>query len=123
MTELGLPGKAISSMPSWTVDRALAARSIWLDGYLGARYPVPLTAWSDDVRSCVCAMTAFDLLTTLGFNPEDPGDQAVLSRCKMWERWALNVAEGIVMPAGLTGTSAASTIGPTDAQSDEPRGY
>ena len=73
-------------------DAALAAASGEADTYLAATFTLPLEEWSPVLTQQVCAIAAWHLLVTVGFNPSGDHDRAVRERCEDARRWLAQVA-------------------------------
>ena len=94
----GLPPATLEGFTDDQMNAVLDARSSWLDGYLGKRFALPLTAWDAAVRMCVAHCASWDLIVERGFVVNDAWDQGVLRRFESAERWAEGVASGKVVP-------------------------
>jgi phage gp36-like protein len=77
LARLGLTGRALLGVEPDTQDRALNAASRRCDGYLAARYSVPLISWSHDLVECTAAIAAWWVIRARGFDPSLPHDQAL----------------------------------------------
>lgn len=100
--QLGLPPDAIAALNArvpGSITRALDAASTLADGYLRARFVLPLTAWSDDLRQAVCGLAAASLLMTLGLDPESPDAVLIRERAKEARRWLEMVAAKKIHPS------------------------
>lgn len=116
LVRLGLPAAALTNVPSATQEAALDAASALMDGYLGSRKKLPLSAWGDDLRRAVCGVAGYDLMVTRGYNPEAGRDDQLRLRHEDAMRWARDFADGrIDSPAMVDAT-------PTDA-TDEGTTY
>lgn len=71
--------------PSSRADACIAASSE-ADGYLGARYTLPLTAWGDDLRAHCARMAARYALDACGWQPDGPDDvvERAFDRALAW---------------------------------------
>lgn len=125
LTRLGLPSAALTNVPTATQEESLDAMSAIADGYLSSRYELPLSAWGDDLRACVCRLAAYDLMVTRGFNPTAGGDESLLVRHDHAMRWLRDVAGGVVSPTGVVDATPDDTTGneTTFAVTDAPRGW
>lgn len=99
LTRLGLASGALGRVPWDTQTGQLAYASAYADGFLRSRYALPLTVWGDDLREAVCAIAAEGALTTIGFNPEDPANAALVARANRARAWLKMVGTGQIDPA------------------------
>lgn len=111
LSTFGVNAAALSGFTNQQQQDALDAASSVADGYLRSRFQLPLTGTvTPDLKRAVCAIAAFDLLTTGGFNPESGSDQVILIRQKAAMQWLRDVADGRVTPA--LSDSSSSTPAP-----------
>lgn len=99
---LGLPSDALDALDArapGAVARALDAASALADGYLRARYVLPLAAFGDDLTQAVCAVAAESLMATLGLDPESPMATLLSRRAKDARRWFEMVAAKKIHPS------------------------
>lgn len=132
--QLGLPPDALNALDMrvpGSVARALEAASTLADGYLRARYVLPLASWSDDLRQAVCGVAASSLLVTLGLDPESPTATLIRERSKEARRWLEMVAAKKIHPTVTEGgapVDGAEVLSPPargwdDVSIDETRGW
>jgi phage gp36-like protein len=107
----GLPNAAISNLVATTRAEALAATTELASGILAARYTLPILLWGTDLAQATCKITAYDLLSVRGFNP-DGDDKNVRMRWQDAMDWLKAVAEGSISPVGLVDS-------PTDDDGDD----
>jgi phage gp36-like protein len=86
------------------LDQALASASSVADGYLAARFTLPLAVWGDDLKRAVCAIACYDLMVGIGFNPEG-ADEQLRKRYEDAMAWLKGIATGVVVPV-VTDSSA-----------------
>jgi phage gp36-like protein len=127
LARFGLPSAALSGVATATQDDALDAASALADSYMRSRYAVPLTAWGDDLRQCVCALAAETLLTSRGLDPGRANGDVILTRADNARAWLKDVsAVRASVSGGVTtpgpGTYARASTAPTTASSSE-RGW
>ncbi|HEX2864979.1 MAG TPA: DUF1320 domain-containing protein [Deinococcales bacterium] len=98
----GLPAKVASGFTDDDLSTALEDASALADGYLSARFALPLTAHGPDLTSAVTRIAAYNLLVGRGFSPQ-PGtpDEQVRLRYEDAVKWLEGVSRGLVSPAGL----------------------
>ncbi len=123
-TDLGrlsaLSAANIAAMLTATVDAALVAASADADGYLAARFPLPLVTWGDDVRQRVCDIAAYRLASNGGYNPEGSAEDLRDRYDDAW-RWLRDVAAGLVTPSATSASPAASAV--PRVSTATPRGW
>jgi phage gp36-like protein len=97
---LGIPAAAMSTMIGAKRVEALAATTEMASGILAARYDLPIVLWGTDLSQATCKITAYDLLSVRGFNP-DGDDDNVRKRYDDAMDWLRAVAAGSISPVGL----------------------
>jgi len=110
LANLAINSGALTGISSDDQQSALDAASGLADGYLRARFILPLVApFSQDLVRAVCGIAAYDLLTRRGYNPiaEGANDNWRL-RYKDAIGWLEKVAAGNIAPA-LTDSSGDSS--------------
>ena len=104
-------------------EAAVSAASGRADSYLGARFRLPISAWGDDLRQAVCAIAAFELVSTqVGFNPEAGHNLVLVTRKEDAIKWFEQVARGHVTPAGIAETPP-TTSSVSRVRSNRKRGW
>lgn len=114
LARLGLSAKALTGIPLADQDAALAAASAVADGYLAARYTLPLLAWGDDLKRAVSLIAAYDLMTRRGYSPEG-GDEQLRLRYEDGVKWLEQVGKGAISPVGLVESPPSATPAPGDS--------
>lgn len=100
---LALPPAAIEGMYDddaeldAAVTECLTSASGVIDGYLAARFVLPLVSWSDDLRRHCSIIAAYDLMSVRGHNPHGP-DENLRLRYQDTLRWLRDVADGKIHP-------------------------
>lgn len=107
LTRLGIRAGALSGVSSDDQDAALEAASDLADSYLRSRYVLPLTGYGDDLKRAVCAIAAWDLLSTRGYNPQG-SDEAIQTRQEQAIAWLKDVSAGRAAVSGGNTTPAPS---------------
>lgn len=107
LTNSGLTAAAIGTLTSGQQQKALDAANALADGYLGARFRLPLTSWGVDLTDKVVAIAAWRLMSLRGFDPEGGSDQVLRMSYEDAIRWFEHVAAGKVVP--VVGTSDATS--------------
>jgi phage gp36-like protein len=127
LERLALPPEAVAGISDdplevdAVVNQGLEAASATADGYLAARFDLPLTAWADDLTRVVCIIAAYDIMVVRGFNP-DFVDENLRQRYDDSLRWLRDVAGGKVHPAVTDSTPDESEGGPI-VESEPRRGW
>ena len=125
LTNLGIFPDALRTISTTQQDAAIAAASDEMDGYLGARYKLPLTAWGQDVRLMCARLAIYICISTRGFNGNSPGDDQLILAHDMAERWLKRISDGSL---ALTVTDSANiesgyVSGGVKVGSNRSRGY
>lgn len=123
LPRFGLPAAALTGVSTATQDAALDAASVLADGYLRGRFELPLTAWGDDLRRAVCAVAAWDLMVTRGFDPNAGTDEALRLRYEDAIAWLKSIALGQVIPVNITDATPDEDDGGTFSVSNARRGW
>lgn len=98
----------LSGVSAEQQDAALSSASEEVDGYLAARYPVPLPSWTDAVRKVVADLAAYDLAGAKAFAVD--GRPSLLSvRRDAALKWLKEVRDGLISPTGLSATATPIT--------------
>lgn len=126
LVRLGIGAAALTGVSEATQEAALEAASDTADGYMRARYSLPLASWGDDLRRAVCAIAAWDILSVRGFDPTRGNDVSLQVRYEAATTWLKDVSLGRVVVSGgnttPTATRHARASGPRVA-SDRTRGW
>lgn len=99
LAALGLPVAATDGTDPAALQAALDAASDRADSYLRSRFTLPLTTVTNDLKSAVCSIAAFRILTTRGFNPESGSDTALKLLFDDAIKWLTMVGDGRITPA------------------------
>lgn len=109
---LGIRSAALASLPAGTVEAQLEATSRMADGYIGNAYPLPLTAWGDDLRAAIVHVSDWNLLATRGFDPQRGNDEVIRLRYEDAMRWLREIHAGKLLPVGMAGTTTPEASSP-----------
>lgn len=90
----GVPPDALRDIEDAAKNAALAQASDTADMKLAARYRLPLTAWSDDLKQIVCMIAAYRLLVFGGWMPSDPSSGGIVALYKEATQTLTDVAMG-----------------------------
>ncbi len=125
LTSLGIFSDALRTIGTDQQDTAIAAASDEMDGYLGARYKLPLTAWGQDVRLMCARLAVYNLIAVRGYNPSSPGDAQLLETHEMAERWLKRVSDGslALTVTDSSGLEISHISGGVKLMSNAGRGY
>lgn len=110
LATFGLSADALAGIDTNAQTAALTAASRLADGYLRARFTLPIATPSVDLVEAVCKIAAYTLLSARGFNPEAGADQNIRDRYRDALAWLKDVAAGTATPA-LTDSSPAGQLG------------
>jgi len=96
---LGVNAAALTKFSAPVKTAAIEAASRKIDSYLraGGRYTLPLVQVGTDLARCCAIITAYDLLSGKGLNPEGT-DENVRLRYKDELAWLQLVSSGEVIP-------------------------
>lgn len=100
ITRTALPPEALTSVPAYVQADASLAATDEADGYIAGGYVLPLTAWSEDLRTHVAAMAAYAILKRRGFDPSGR-DQLIVDGRKNAIDWLKMIATGKLKPPGM----------------------
>lgn len=103
------------------IDRALQDNAALIDGYLAARYTLPLSSWPGALRRCNAILAAYDMAHARGFDAGGVGSWIRQQR-DWWVKWLEQVRDGRLSPPGIVDATPGEDAGP-EALSDEPRGW
>jgi phage gp36-like protein len=101
LDRLGVAALANEDFTNEDKDRALASATTEADGYLNARYTLPLTAWGDDLRQHVVNIAAYRLLVRRGWSPVAPEDQTLRTGHADAMAWLQKVKDERISPPGI----------------------
>ena len=100
LTQLGIPGVALSTISASDKAEQLASTTEMAAGMLAAEYAMPLVSWGNDLSAAVCKIAAYELLSVRGLNP-DGDDSNVRTRYEDGMKWLAAVAAGKTTPVGM----------------------
>jgi phage gp36-like protein len=92
----GLAAAAVAGYTDQQINAFLGLASSKANGYIRARYALPLVTWGDDLKLAVCQIAALLLLTQRGFDPSNPADLAISKASDDAIRYLEQVAKGVV---------------------------
>jgi phage gp36-like protein len=105
LTKLGMVGAAFANIDNATQTEALQYASAVADSYLQSHFVLPLTQWGYDLLGVVCAIAAWTLLATRGYNPQSQGDQNIRQRYEDALKWLDEVSKGLQAPINIVDSS------------------
>lgn len=91
-----LPGDSFASLSAGEITRAIVWASSTADSYLRKRYTLPLVSWSEDLKSVVCDLAQYKLLSRRGFKPGSGQDQIAVKRYDDAILWLRSASSGSV---------------------------
>lgn len=98
LTNMGLPAQALGKLTPTQVQAALDTTAAEIDSYLRGRYDVPLASPPAEIVQANAILAAAELLTIRGWNPENPGDAALMDRAAQKRGWLRDVQRGAAHP-------------------------
>lgn len=117
LANLGLIGGALQNVTTQVQNAALLAASAVADSYLQSRYDLPIANWGQDLVRVVCAIAAYDILTSRGYSPQSQDDH-IRQRQQDGIAWLKEVSQGLQTPAYLvdvtSNTGTASSVTTSD---------
>ena len=122
----GVRAEALRSISAEDQQSAIDAASDEMDGYLGSRYTLPLTAWESDLRMNCARLAVYQLMVVRGFNSLRAGDEQLLEQVQIVRGWLKGISAGSIVPR-VTDSSSAPVAGKVSGgvmvSSYEGRGY
>jgi len=106
LASLGIVAASVGGVSTAAKEAALDSASSLADGYLSRQYTLPLTAWADALKECVCCIAAETILNVAGHNPAAGRDDITSVRADRWRAWLASVADGRVSLAVTDATPA-----------------
>ena len=91
---LGIKQAALANVSTDDQDAALEAASDLVNSYIRSRYPLPLAIWGEDLKRAVCAIAAWDLLSTRGIAPNNNGNDSLKDRAAAAIAWLKDISAG-----------------------------
>lgn len=105
LVTFSLPANALSTVSTTKQDDALEAASRIADGYLNARYRLPLVSYGSDLKRAVSDIAAFILMKGRGFSPETADADMLQSGERNAVKWLEGIAAGKISPYGMVDSS------------------
>lgn len=120
----GLQTGAFEDVPQSQVLAALEGASRLVDDYISARATLPLVVFANaSLRRAVVVIATYDLLSSIGFNPEG-ADENFRLRYLDIIRWLTDIRDGgAPLPGGIQDSTPDAPEGIPDVFSDEARGW
>jgi phage gp36-like protein len=117
----GLPQTLLTQFTSDEQTAALLGASAVADSYMMGRFDLPFSAWGEDLKSSVCKIAAYDLVSgRRGFNPEASENMSLRSRYEDAMRWLKDVARGLARPVNVVDSSPGAQNRTDVPQTSEP---
>lgn len=114
---------ALTGKDASAQNAALTRASNLADSYLASRFKLPLTSWSDDLRTAVCQIAAYYLATSKAHGADG---QRTLVRVEYDDaiKWLEGVAAMRMTPVGIVDSSAPPRSGSKmRVTTNDPRGW
>lgn len=99
LAQFAMGSVALTGISTNDQDAALQAASDEADGYLKARYAVPVTVYGKDLRDHVCAMAQYRLLVRKTFSP-DGSKTAIRQLYEDAIAWLTKISKGVITLSG-----------------------
>lgn len=100
LTTYSLPAAAVASLPNSLLQAQLDAASAVADGYLRARYSLPLLVpYPQDLVIQVCNYAAFTIMALRGYNQDAGADIQIRDRYLTAIEWFQSVERQRIHPA------------------------
>lgn len=122
----GVRSEALRSISEDDQNSAIDAASDEIDGYLGARYVLPLTAWESDLRKQCARLAVYQLMVVRGFNSSRTADEQLVIQQEQAIAWLRGVSNGSIVPRvtdSSAGPSPGKVSGGVMVSSYASRGY
>jgi phage gp36-like protein len=121
LQDVGLPPGALSGVDVPARQKALDNAAAYMDTFLRDKYRLPLIApYDPSLVDANVQIACYRLMTRRGFNPEDPGDQAVRLGRDDAVTFLTRIANG---QASLSVTETSPAIEEPRVITDGQRGY
>lgn len=120
---IGVPAAALADVSVAYVSIGLQAASSFVDSYLRARYPVPLSTYAYDITRATCIIAAYDLMVARGYSP-DSVDQELRNRYLDILKWLEDIRDGHTSPVDTSPSDVSSaSYGVTVDSGETARGW
>jgi phage gp36-like protein len=120
LAKYSLPAAVLAAIATADQDSALDAASQVADGYLGAKFVLPLTAWGEDLKRAVCDFAAWILIKRRGFSPQNADGGMIREAYDDSVEWFKGVAAGKVVPSSVRDSEPSGANNTTTGQIDTP---
>lgn len=118
----GMPGTALDDFTDAELLDYCLSVTDEADGYIGASYELPLTAWGQDLRMHAAKMAARYIMDRRGWDPE--GADAVIMRGHEHAlKWLDRISNGRLKPPGLIDTTTETFEGGSVVLSGSQRSW
>jgi phage gp36-like protein len=122
LARLSLPATAIDGISADDQQAALDSASDIADGYLAARFNLPLVApFPGDLVQKVCDIGALLVMKRRGFNPA--GDDVIVKGHDAAMAWLKDVSRNLAHPQATDSSPASPAGRPPRVVSRTPRGW
>lgn len=126
IADFGLSGLATGAFTGIALPQiwaALEGASRLIDDYLSARVGLPLVVFANaSLRRATCVIATYDLLSTIGYNPEGDSENFRLRYLDIL-KWLAEIRDGDApLPGGIV-DSTPVLEGAPEVVSDEARGW
>lgn len=108
LVNYGVNAAALATFTTPQQQAALDTAAQLLDGYLGARFTLPLVVWGNDIRRACAIIAAYDLMMSRGLDPDGSMADVLKTRFDSVEDWLKRIARQEVTPL-VTDSGAIAT--------------
>lgn len=105
----GASADALSALTSGEQQSGLDSAAEKALGFLASRGNLPLVGWGTDLTQAICHLAAYDLLSRIGYNPDDGADKNFILKNEAALKWLLQIARGEVTPPSLIFSTSVPT--------------
>lgn len=121
MRAFGLPEAVLARMDPTDIEKALEAASSEADVELQRVFVLPLVVWPRVLTQKVCAIAAFELMTSFGYSPQGGGiDTKIEDRAKEARAWLQRIGS---LPGVQDSSTQTTAVGSAVVYSLPPRGW
>ena len=126
LSSYGIRAEALTGVTPANLQLAIADASAEIDGYLRARYKLPLASWGTDLTAICCRLAVYRVMMIRGFNAARAGDEQIRLQYEDAVHTLGLISQGRVHPNIVDSSSTAQGEAPGAfpiASSYRSRGY
>lgn len=126
LATVGLSADIIADLDDATINSILDMRSKTIDGFLSGsgRYTMPIVSGGADLKLCCAVISAYDVMTLLGYNPS-ANEASANWRLRYEDQmsWLRDVAAGRVVPQDVVDSSVSTIENGIEVYTEPLRGW